>query len=398
MARDKTTIRRKRTKRKLKEFKNPFYLSILQRLKSGSNPEKIAKQFDKSIQNIQYYISKLQEGGYIRKVGYGTWELTKLGDYVTTKKFIWGSQERPRKIELWRMGYRFYLRHDNDIPELREQILKTGGKVYKGHVLGCWLMKGKETLDIYGTVAKSDNLWDAAMTAMTEIIACKGHVEDTYKLTLEPMNPLRPDIIINTPETRKVANKVYEELGRMRSEFVDVDTSKTGEPEFEARTLESAANVLDNLAAGSKVDKFEKKLDRMAGTLETYAKNLELHMSVMNNINEAVKQLGQLPGIIQGRISPPAPTTPPEETKPRREPVGLEKWAQPPEVKPADDALVEIEALENTGDFLGFFKGDMKTYNLKKGAKIHLEYMTANNLVRNGLARFTRLRTKPESE
>lgn len=396
MTRLKTRKKVRTTKKEVKEFKNPFYLTLLRLLKQGFNPEKISRRFNKPIQNIQYYITKLEKDGYIQKVGYGTWELTKLGRFVTTKKFIWGPHEGTKKIELWRMGYRFFVKHDAHIPELKEQILKNGGKVHQGRVLGCWVTKGKETLDIYGTVARSNNVWDAAINSMMELVACKGFLEDEYGLMLEPMNPMRPDIIIDTPETRRLAEKIHNELGRVRTEFFEIDESKTGRPELEARTLDTAKAVLDNLGLNKSVD-LDRKVSEIQETMRGY---IPQQVAISNALNLQSVTLKELSSAIHGimeslkRLTKPGfpeneTTTPQHPREPVRTEYGhysLDRFLGVGGYK--DDDIVEVEITEDTGDFVGLLRGEPIDYNFRKGAKAHLEYSVADVLVKNHRARF----------
>jgi hypothetical protein len=272
--------KKRRTKRELKVKKTNFYLCILNSINNGLNPKQISKRNNKSEQNINHYISVLKKKGLIRKIAYGTWKLTKRGKIARTKGFSQGSSQARHKIEIWRMGYRFLIEHDNDIPDLKRTDLKNRGYVYRGHVLNCWVMKGKEHLDIYGTVSKSDKLWNAVMLAMTELIACKNYIEDKYHLLLNPLSPLKPDIIINTPETKKVAEKVYNELGRIRTEYFDIDTSKTGKPEFEAKDIVKAQNVIDNIGVENKAEKIIAELKELNPVLSKLTAQIKLHLKV----------------------------------------------------------------------------------------------------------------------
>jgi hypothetical protein len=392
MARDRISTKRVRSKKELKEFKNAFYYNILGQIKQGLNPQQISKKLQRSIQNINYYISNLKRWGYVRKVGYGTWELTKLGDYTTTKKFTWGTH-KPKKIELWRLGYRFYIRYDTEIPELKEQILAQGGRVYQGRVMGCWVMKGNETLDIYGTVAKADNLWDAGMKAMNEVVSCKGYIEEKYKMLLEPMNPLRPDIIVNTPETKKVANTIHEELGKIRTEFFDVDESKTGQPELEARTLPAAANLLDNLAVTNKADRIQEKVDQMEQLIKG---SLSIQMAISNSFNlqsATLKELSKAVERISGVLEKlPFGTHEVEEITPA-EPTqkeGIYKYVNHDKYNRDDNDMTYIEIMDDTGEFVGLRQGIPHTYDLKKGARIYMEWLSAKTLIGHNKARLIR--------
>jgi len=61
-----------------------FYLSIFQQLSQGINPSQIAHNLNIPKQNLQYYLSRLKDSGVIRKVGYGTWEIS--AEYLPEKK------------------------------------------------------------------------------------------------------------------------------------------------------------------------------------------------------------------------------------------------------------------------------------------------------------------------
>lgn len=266
----KNSNKRARGQNKVKTFRKSFYFSVLSEIRSGLNPNQISKKYGLKKQNIAYYIATLKKQGFIKKVGYGTWEVTKKGEISTSQNFSRGGREVHPKIELWRLGYRFKVQHDNQIPELTTQKLKNGGYVQRGRINKCWVTKGKNTLDIYGSVSKSDNLWNAALLAIAEIVTTKGFLEDTYKLMLEPVAILRPDIIINTQETQRIASRINAELGRMRTELFDVDCSKTGKPELEARTIQAAQNTLDNLGVTNKADILESEIAEIKETMQGF--------------------------------------------------------------------------------------------------------------------------------
>lgn len=392
MAKDVTRNKRRTTKKELKLFKNHFYLTVLHDIKIGLNPREIARKNKRSIQSIQPYTTKLRRDGYIRKVGYGTWELSAKGRFITTKKFSWGTHKDENKIELWRMGYRFYIRHDNPIPEIKEQTLYRGGKVSQGRILGCWVQKGKETLDIYGTISRSNNLWDAAIKTMMEIVTCKGYIEEQHHLLLDPMEPLRPDILINTPETKRIANKIHDELGRLRTEFFDAgDSSKTGRPEFEARTLKAAQNALDNLGISNKAEDIAEKVSTIEETMKGFVPQqlaisnaLNLQSVTMKELSAAVKGILGLLERLRGRDDKePMPDTP------RAGETTLSGILE--KIKGEAEKPVEIDIIKDPGEFYGLYKGEVRLYsNLKRGARIFLEPQTADTLIKNGLAKLVR--------
>jgi DNA-binding transcriptional ArsR family regulator len=60
-------------------FRNPqsknFTYLLLNQIRSGFSPVKIALNFGISKQSLQYHLNKLKHAGLIRKIGYGTWEV-----------------------------------------------------------------------------------------------------------------------------------------------------------------------------------------------------------------------------------------------------------------------------------------------------------------------------------
>ncbi len=63
--------------------KKDFYLTIFNLMKQGKNPSLICRMLSLSKQRMNYYISALKKLGFIRKVGYGTWEVK---DKITEKE------------------------------------------------------------------------------------------------------------------------------------------------------------------------------------------------------------------------------------------------------------------------------------------------------------------------
>lgn len=63
-----------------KEVKKNFELDILNSIKKGLNPSKIAIQLNISLPNLSYYLSSLKKQGVIKKIGYGVWEVIPSGE------------------------------------------------------------------------------------------------------------------------------------------------------------------------------------------------------------------------------------------------------------------------------------------------------------------------------
>jgi acetolactate synthase regulatory subunit len=274
------------------------------------------------------------------------------------------------------MGYRFRIRHDNPIPGLNLQILRSGGEVRQGHVLGCWVQKGRETLDIFGTVAQSNNLWDAAMVALGEIAICKSYLEEHCKLLLEPVEAIRPDIILNTPEAKAIAGKIHEEMGRIRTDFFDVDCSKTGKPELEARTMGAAKNFLDSMGVSNhaaeldgKMDDLEKKMEQI---LDEHRGFILQQVAISNGIagqTVIMKMVADgLTGIVE--ILKKQPVTPTEDME--------------------EGERIEVEAMQEIPAFFEPYAGTSRKIGpFPQGSRVYLPGKVVEALEKNGLAKRT---------
>jgi DNA-binding transcriptional ArsR family regulator len=62
------------------EVKRNFELDIVNLLKKGLNPSKIAVHLNISLPNLSYYLSSLKKQNVIKKIGYGTWEVIPSGE------------------------------------------------------------------------------------------------------------------------------------------------------------------------------------------------------------------------------------------------------------------------------------------------------------------------------
>ena len=68
-----------RSKNPLKISKSHFYFSVLSAIKQHNDIRRLVNtKFSK--QRLNYYIQNLKKQGYIKKLGYGTWQITELGN------------------------------------------------------------------------------------------------------------------------------------------------------------------------------------------------------------------------------------------------------------------------------------------------------------------------------
>jgi len=58
-----------------KEVKKKLLLDILSAIRAGNNPTHISKELSISKQKLNYYLRELKDKGFIKKIGYGVWEV-----------------------------------------------------------------------------------------------------------------------------------------------------------------------------------------------------------------------------------------------------------------------------------------------------------------------------------
>lgn len=82
-----------------KKGKQNFYLRVLDHLKAGLNPQQVCIKESISKQSLNYYISSLKLNGYIKKIGYGTWEVLEEYDQTSKKNNGRYPQSRPPLVK-----------------------------------------------------------------------------------------------------------------------------------------------------------------------------------------------------------------------------------------------------------------------------------------------------------
>lgn len=117
-----------------------FYLYLFQQIKAGSRPSQICKNLGLSKQSLNYYISTLKRSGFIKKVGYGTWEVVKEFEVKEVKK---SSKVAPNKYNLLEEGkVRAHgLQFKVKLPEInkwkeRKEIFNRNNILYEDLIIG----------------------------------------------------------------------------------------------------------------------------------------------------------------------------------------------------------------------------------------------------------------------
>jgi predicted transcriptional regulator len=130
----------------MRELKRKLYLDIVDSIKKGLNPSKIAVHLNISLPNLSYYLSSLKKEGVIVKKGYGVWEVIPSGEVKTFSlhdnqrlkenrghAFIW--KVKPKKLFNW-----IDILNTSKVPYEMKGIAKTPRVIINGKKI--WL--GKE--------------------------------------------------------------------------------------------------------------------------------------------------------------------------------------------------------------------------------------------------------------
>ncbi len=105
-----------------------FYLTVYNQIKQGVRPSDICRSFSISKQKLNYYLSSLKRAGFIKKIGYGVWEISSEFDEKKVKETTRLTKYQPTNIKpdfVRGHGFQFKLK----IPKLRnwdkrQEILK----------------------------------------------------------------------------------------------------------------------------------------------------------------------------------------------------------------------------------------------------------------------------------
>lgn len=130
----------KKTTRGDKTSKN-FYFTVFSLIKQGLSPAKICEDLSISKQKLNYYLSSLKHSGFIKKIGYGVWTISKEFDLKEVKKT---TRVAKRQLEEMKSdtvrghAFQFVLQLPKNLPnwDKREEIFNKMGFNYAPLVLG----------------------------------------------------------------------------------------------------------------------------------------------------------------------------------------------------------------------------------------------------------------------
>lgn len=302
----------------LKFYKKSFTLlyRILILINKGQYPTQIARTLGKSKQSIKYHIDKLERQGYIKLVVKSNakfYELTDKGKQLLkdlkdqSKKFSLPTSEEMR---LHNLAIKFPILKDN--PNFKWDKANQG--------LKNWMEQYKRLPEYGITLKKTTN---HIIVYLHQFMA-KDFSEFLNKITLSiavvntylSQNGIKIDIfggkVISQHLALTVNKKIEDGIKRMLNQkniTAEVDLNRLaksvyptdlkakawidhslGRMEIETNDLEYIENFL---LMPERVARFERLGEFIITQQVAFAKNLELHLKVLKNIGESIKELNK---------------------------------------------------------------------------------------------------------
>ena len=301
------------------ESKN-FYLYVFNQIKNGVRPSNICKNLRISKQKLNYYITTLKHSGFIKRIGYGVWEILKEFKVKEVKKTTGVAKNDYSLLEEGKVrahGLQFKLRLPN-IPKWlsRKEVLTNNNIPFEDLIIGGanrgqkLIFKGRKiwltdkTIIIYEKASYfGDNAREAKNYAIYELKTLLEGLERYLGVDLKidhkylfKISRQHYALIKNTlakqysKEGKKL--EIYNETGLW---FV-IDNSFNL---YEAETQGKRA-----VTANEKVKVFFNELEELEGftpkiMVNSIAQNALNHASYSNNLKSHVASIKELGGAVK---------------------------------------------------------------------------------------------------
>jgi len=168
-----------------------FYLSIVGAIRDGKNLKEICQEFGFSKQRLNWYIKSLKAENLIRKVGYGTWELTSKGEQV---KVFRVSPLTSKSIQLHNLSYilrlttkpAYWDKRENVLIKFNEQGIK---HQHFGNMQYCQFQKDNFLIQLFSNSIiiynrnhyEGSDSYDLFIQALEDTLKAYNYIEDKFK-------------------------------------------------------------------------------------------------------------------------------------------------------------------------------------------------------------------------
>lgn len=263
--------------------KTSFLLLLLRAISSDLMLKDVAKKLGKTKQALNYHIRKFVKLGVIRRIQsypYSIYELTSLGDSVKKSleqsehlRTLWKAHNLIVGFDILRFG------SFNFVDTSRRKLIQMNNWIYAREDHDDHVIHIQDTglLKIY-LPAKYCSDPDVAFGEMfSKATRIAQWYCDKYDMKLKPMKVIRKGekALVGSEKLAKI-------FGRVKLEEMFVNASE-GLEELEA--------PMDSYAIENMLKLPEIIETKLVPTLDQFSKNIELHLEVLQEIKEAVKEL-----------------------------------------------------------------------------------------------------------
>jgi hypothetical protein len=307
-----------------------FNLFIFEHIKRGLSPSQISKQFNLSLPRISYYLSSLIKQGFIKKVGYGTYNILKEFEQKEVKKTTRIAPNNPttslKNFNLFKPdsvrahAFQFTLSINPELRnwDKREEILKKlkikfkklnlygGGQAFEFKGRKVWLTR-KSIIVFEKSSYMAENSTEARKYAVYDFLSFVGALERYLKADF---GTSRKNIKFKVSRQhyaliKNALAKQYDKEGKKlevsneKGQWFIIDNSFNLN---EAETIHPQTADQDNLKVQNffnGIKKFEgftpefvvNSLGGVMQTQEMFAKNIESHVSAIQELAVGVRKL-----------------------------------------------------------------------------------------------------------
>ena len=302
-----------------------FYLSVFNLLKSGLRPSQLCLKLSISKQSLNYYTATLKRQGFIKKVGYGVWEIIKDFEEKEVKimpRVANHTSLKEVKIDSVRgHGLQFVLKLPKDLRnwENREEIFIKQGIEFKPLFIGSF--KAGQKLEFKGRkiwiLDKSIVIYEKSSYLAETAEKAKSYAIYEFKALVKSLEGLLGADFskkgnYNFKVTRQhyalVKNalaKQYDKEGKKLEVYTEAGLWFTIDNSFnlhEAETTHPKTADVDNKKVQdffNGIKKFEgftpeflvNSIGQNAVNLDNYAKHLTAHVESVKQLGTAVTEL-----------------------------------------------------------------------------------------------------------
>lgn len=285
-----------------------FYLTVLSLLKENNNLIQISSKLNISKQKLNYYIKNLKSLGFIEKKGYGVWNVlrSKRDDLEHTIK--WKSKKIRGHAFIWKIKTKQF----NWIELLKNN--KINYSLVRGYTPRIFIQDkkiwlGKDSIIIYDNRSfYGQNALESRKYAVFGVKSCLEALEKKFNIHLGKyvFKPVREHYSMIKNELARQYNDKGEKLiikDDLDGDWLWIDDSESlNELETGGKGITKdrvALNMnVQNWYNDMKRTNFEvtpsflmETINKVTQNQVMFAKNIETHMEVLNNINKAINEL-----------------------------------------------------------------------------------------------------------